>query len=256
MTDLTDAYAEHQRLRGFSAATITRRTSTLHAFARTVALEAATESDVAAFLAHWPHARTRHAYLSDLRAFYGWAVPRGHVAADPTTLVGAVKVPNSLPRPVRGAQAATRTGNDDVRLMAALALYAGLRCCEIARLHMDDVTDHEMVVRGGKGGKDRQVRLHPALARMLAGREGPLFPGLSPGAVSKRLGRHMRACGVPGTAHQLRHTFGTELARVTPDLLMIGQVMGHSSATTTLGYTMLASDKAAGAMAAMFPDGT
>ena len=256
--DLIAAYADYQRLlRGWSEPTIRRRTATLRQFERAITpdtLSSATEAQALAFLARYPRPRTRHAYRSDLRTFYSWALRRGHIDHDPLEHVEQVKVPHSLPRPLApsAARAVTRADGDDMRLMVALALYAGLRCSEIARLDMGDVTDTALIVRGGKGGKDRRVPLHPALVEMLAGRSGRLFD-LTPGAVGKRLKRHMVAHGVNATAHQLRHTFGTELAKVSHgDMLMIGALMGHSSATTTLGYTQLVGDLGAAAVSGMF----
>jgi integrase len=89
---------------------------------------------------------------------------------------------------------------------------------------------------------------------MLAGRRGPLFT-VSPDTVGRRIKEHLVSCGVHATAHQLRHTFGTELARVTGgDLWMIGSLMGHASATTTMGYTQLGGDKGASAVSHLFGD--
>lgn len=255
--DLVASFAAHQRLRGWSDATVTRRSGTLRMFAGTVALDRATVDDVEAFLAARKTAATRHAYRSDLRAFYSWAVDRGHVATDPTTRVAPIKVPRYLPRPLDATSLrdAIAAADPEMRLMLMLGAYAGLRCMEIANLRAEDIADGVLVVRGGKGGKDRAVPLHPALEGALAqmGHGGQVFPGATPDNVSRRVTRHLRAHGINATAHQLRHTFGTELARVTHgDLLVVGSVMGHASATTTLGYAKLAANQAAPAISQMF----
>jgi integrase len=253
-------YANYQRLRGWAETTIRRRTVTLSMLERLAApgdLTTVTGDTVVEFLAGYRSPRTRHSYRSDLRAFYTWAIRRNLVAADPTELIDSVKVPKSLPRPINSAMVPAiiaAAADDDTRLMVALAVYAGLRRAEIAALDAGNVSDRALVVRDGKGGKDRTVPLHPALAKMLEGKRGPLFD-VSPDTVGRRIKDHLRACGVTATAHQLRHTFGTELARITGgDLLMIGQLMGHASATTTMGYTQLGGDKGAAAVSHLFGD--
>lgn len=44
------------------------------------------------------------------------------------------------------------------------------------------------------------------------------------------------------SAHALRHTFATDVSRVTPDLLVLRQLLGHSSLATTQIYLGLATD--------------
>lgn len=252
---LIDQFAAYQRLRGWSAETVRRRTRTLAQVDRLVPLDRATCSDLEQFLAAKPAASTRHAYRADLRAFYRWAVERGHVFDDPTRLIDAIKVPTGLPRPLHvDALAAVIAGAPgDMKLMLMLGAYVGLRRSEIAHLTTDDLDGGMLTVRGGKGGKDRQVPLHPALAGAFVGRSGQVFAGATPASVGAQVARYLRRHGIDATAHQLRHTFGTELARVTGgDVLVVGQMMGHSSPVTTLGYTRLASGAAARAVGQMY----
>lgn len=252
---LIEQFAAYQRLCGFTPSTIRRRSATLRQLARFLALPSATVGDLETFLGSKSSATTRHAYRSDLRAFYSWATERGHVTSDPTTALHAIKVPHGLPRPldVDTLKGAIAAAEGDLRLMLMLGAYAGLRRMEIAALNATDVREGLLVVRGGKGGKDRVVPLHPALAGALAGRAGQVFPGHTPESVGRAIARHLRSCGIDATAHQLRHTFGTELARVSGgDVLVVGEVMGHSSATTTLGYTRLALGRASAAVGQMY----
>jgi integrase len=138
-----------------------------------------------------------------------------------------------------------------MRWQVGLALYAGLRCAEIAALRGEDVwrtgDRTAVVVRHGKGGKDRVVPMAAELAAILrdAPTHGPLFPGrggdpVHARAVSSRLRRHLLRCGVDATAHQLRHTFATTFAQRSPDLYLLMRLMGHSSPSTTIGYIQLA----------------
>jgi integrase len=100
------------------------------------------------------------------------------------------------------------------------------------------------VVRGGKGGKDRVVPIHAALARLLHGipARGPVIVGhhghrVTPDTVGDIIRRHFAALGIDGTPHQLRHVFGTEAARAAAgDLVTVAALMGHASTSTTMGY--------------------
>lgn len=249
--DLIAAYSDHQRAGSLSEKTITRRASTLRTFGRYVGdLTTAGEPDVIAWLNAYRSPKTKHAYRSDLMGFYDWLLKRGHIDANPVADTRAIKLPSPMPRPI-GPEVATalQRGRKRTRQMVALGLYAGLRCAEIASLDGSDLFLHLeppiLLVRDGKGGKDRAVPMHPELVDILddAPPAGPLFPGqrgrehVSPGSVSALLSRHLRACGIRATPHQLRHTFGTEMTReARGDLLSVATVMGHASMQTTRGY--------------------
>jgi integrase/recombinase XerD len=250
---LIEDYARYQRSRGFSERTIARRTTTLTLFAKLVAPAGpndATMEDVENFLASKTSARTRHAYRSDLRTFYNWAIRRGLLTNDPTVLIDPIKVPKSLPRPLYGdLDGLMLVGRIEVRRMVALGLYAGLRCAEIAVLDGSDIHLHVippvLVVRDGKGAKDRVVPIRRPLVPLLrdAPRSGPVFPNHSTGrpvkakSVSAAIKRHLQACEVDGVPHQLRHTFGTTAAQAAGgDLQAVAVAMGHGSLETTKGY--------------------
>lgn len=256
--DYLHPYTDHMHLRGLRPATIKRRVGTLALFARHVApcpLAAVDADMVADFLGGYRMPRTRHAYRADLAAFYRWAHRRRLVAADPLDDVDTVRVPKGLPRPIAPTTIPSIVAachDADLALMVALAAYAGLRRAEIAALSADDIAAGVIVVRDGKGGKDRAIPAHPVILRLLVGRRGPLF-AVCAQTVGRRIRAHLRACGIDGTCHQLRHSFGTELARVSHgDLLTVGALMGHESPVTTLGYTALSGDRGADAVAHLY----
>lgn len=258
MSTYVDRFAAHQRYRNLSTATIRRRKNTLEHFEKFIwptDLRDAKPDDLEQFLSCKHAARTKHAYRSDLRVFYKWLVDKEILERSPAERIASVKVPKSLPRPIAVADAlgALTHGRRQVRRMVGLALFAGLRCHEIAQLDAEDVWLHVnppmVVVRHGKGGKDRSVPMHPMLAELLADlpSSGPVFPGqrghrtMQPYSVSKAIAAHLERSGVFATPHQLRHTFGSELARVSGgNLVLVAEFMGHESATTTMGYVRLA----------------
>lgn len=194
---------------------------------------------------------TRRAYVSHVRAFYGWVVKVGAVDSDPTGGLTLPKMTRGLPRPLPEAdlRAVVDQASPKLRLMVLLGAFCGLRCQEIAGLHWSDLSTDggqtTLLVRDGKGGKERVVPVPAAvLEAMLAygrRRSGPMFFGLdarqvTPGAVSTAINRLLRRAGVRGTAHQLRHRFGTTAYRLTTDLRMVQELMGHSSPQTTARY--------------------
>lgn len=247
-------YCAHLQMRHLSPATITRRRYCLNLFARFIeptSLAEATAEHVEEFIGTRKAARTKHAYRSDLRSFYKWAAKKGLVKRSPAHDIPTIKIPRALPRPVRldDAMGALTFGSLRIRRMVGLALFAGLRCAEVARLHAEDVdTAHRIItVRNGKGGKDRSVPMHPELAALMHGlpSSGPVFPGLNgptvqPGTVSQAIRDHLTVCGIEASAHQLRHTFGTELARASGgNLVLCADWMGHADPRTTMGYVRL-----------------
>jgi integrase len=111
------------------------------------------------------------------------------------------------------------------RLGVILFLYTGLRLSEAAALLWDDVEleTSTITVQDGKGGKARSVPIHPRLDRELR-RTQDRAPGravipnrngtpMHPKNVAEIFSRWLQARGVKITAHQLRHTFATELLR-------------------------------------------
>jgi site-specific recombinase XerD len=252
-----EQFGRYQRGRGFSDATIKRRTLTLRSLQRFLepkTLGQATTMDLEEFLAAKPAARTRHAYRSDIRTFYAWAVRRDLLTANPASGLESVKVPKSLPRPLadEAARSLLLHGDRVTRQMVALGLFAGLRCAEIASLCAEDVWIHgdecTVVVRDGKGAKDRSIPMSSELRDILGKvpNSGPLFPGKNgrrtvvPGTVSARIRRHLARAGIDGVPHQLRHTFGTAVARRSGgDVVLTASWMGHGSTDTTMGYIRL-----------------
>lgn len=179
------------------------------------------------------------------RAFYRWAHAAGHVESDPAAPLPPVRVSPGVPRPAPEhvlakalADAAPRE-----RLLLMLAAFAGLRCCELARLDGSWWGDPMLRVLG-KGAKWRLVPVTlPELTTeldLLADAGGPAFPNrltgkpITAGHVSRLLSEALP----PGwTGHTLRHRFATITLEQTKDLLAVAEVLGHASTETTQRYT-------------------
>ena len=263
-TALGDLFAQHQTARGFSPATIARRRTSLAGLARHLAplgLLDATTDDLEEWLSlHRRSPRTMHAYGSDARQFYAWAVKRRLIDRSPAADLGSVRVPRTMPRPVAVDDcflALARARDFDLRLMLALALYAGLRRSEIAALCTEDVRlagSPQLVVRNGKGGKDRIIPVHRDLASLLAARKRPgRYFDVTAKTVGDRCARHLQRCGIDASLHKLRHTFCTEFMRAAGGNLSLGaRVMGHANPVTTQGYDGWNGGPADASVAAMF----
>jgi len=243
--EFLEGYLANQRYRGFSPKTIKRRRMSLTRFLRSVGstpLAEVTPRQVQAFVAPAPTPASRRAYLGDIRNFYRWLIREEAVTVNPTDRVDPPKVPNRLPTPVRAddLRRMIDAATGDTLTMLLLGAHAGLRVSEIARLHTDDVdfAAGTLTVRDGKGGKDGVVPLTPVLAAHLATLPpGPVVEASHPDSVGCRLRRHYLRCGVRGRVHDLRHSYGTEAARVSNgNVMLVQKLMRHSNIVTSMRY--------------------
>lgn len=175
--------------------------------------------------------------------------------ADPLTVEEARRLLAAIPR-------YTLAGQRDHALFA-LFLDTGLRISEMSRLMLSDLRLSEgyLLVRHGKGDKDRVVPLKPervreleyyltALRPALARRDSPPAVWLStqggPLAATTcrdRLRYYARLAGL-GTQrvypHRLRATFATRLDRAGVNVTVIQELMGHADIKTTSHYVGVA----------------
>ena len=139
-------------------------------------------------------------------------------------------------------------------------VYTGLRLQELLDLEMTDLNlaSREIIVREGKGQKDRIVPIHPRLVPVLrnylaargarqnhsrfmftgAQSEKPIS-GKDVRTVCRKLSR---ASGVTFTPHMLRHTFGRLMVEAGVDLFKIKEMMGHTSVATTQIYLSVSTE--------------
>ena len=232
-------------------------------------LEALKPADFRAYLAQrnrrgLARASTARA-ISSVRGFFRFIEKRGIARSAAIAMVGAPKVPRSVPRALGeaealGAVAAVGELSDEPwlaardRALLALLYGCGLRIGEALGLDRADVPKGEAMVVTGKGKKQRLVPVLPAVKRALAdylalcphkgNADGPLFVGargerLNAG-VAQRQVRALRAIlGLPETAtpHAFRHSFATHLLAGGGDLRTIQELLGHASLSTTQRYT-------------------
>jgi integrase/recombinase XerD len=155
------------------------------------------------------------------------------------------------------------------RLIIQLGLNTGLRVSEIVKLRVEDVdlVGGELLVRAGKGDKDRMVPLPSHLLRELEAwvgmrMDGPVFqrngargrpttnPYLSTRTVELMILAAADRAGIQKhiTPHKMRHTYATELLRRGADIREIQELLGHANLSTTEIYTHVVVDRLRGAV--------
>jgi site-specific recombinase XerD len=210
---------------------------------------------------------SRGVYLSHARAFYAWAVLENELPADPTRRIRPPIRRRGMPRgldPVKVVDLLERLSGAQW-YMISLALWCGMRVEEIAQVD----PGRDLIDRGegqwvlhvhGKGGNERVVTVPEHLARALAAAgDGYLFPSkhnplgrVDAEHVSREGAATLRAGGIAGTMHQLRHTHATALFQRTHDLVLVQQQLGHRSVSSTQIYAQTAGLDP-GVLAHLFP---
>ena len=153
------------------------------------------------------------------------------------------------------------------RLLLAVMAYGGLRRGEVVGLDWDDVdlSRRLLRVRRAKGGRQRTIPIHPALAPLFAEYYATRVPlsnqALFVGVQGNRLHytqlgqvfrRYVAASGVGErkrvTPHTLRHVFATELLRAGANLRQIQELLGHKHLDSTQRYTRVNAHELRGAV--------
>ena len=141
-----------------------------------------------------------------------------------------------------------------------MTLYGtGMRRAELARLKVSDIDSQRMIIRvvAGKGGKDRDLPLSPALLETLREywrwrqpklymfptrtRGQTLDQPISDKTVWIACNEAARQAGIKKriTPHTLRHSWATHLLEAGTDLRTIQVLLGHGDLETTAQYLHL-----------------
>lgn len=138
------------------------------------------------------------------------------------------------------------------RCILMLIYSAGLRLGELLALERTDIIPErrQVLIRGGKGGKDRVSLLSDRILTHLNEYLHAYTPGTflfespdggmySATSVQMVFRRALKKAGItaPATVHTLRHSFATHLLENGTDLRYIQTLLGHSSSKTTEIYT-------------------
>lgn len=204
-------------------------------------------------------ASARANMLCSFRVFFTWSVDQEYIARSPAVNFKTPQRARPLPRALTLHQVrqlvdhlANGTGRRARRDEALLltALYAGLRGCELAKLHwsMVDLDAGVIAILLSKMNKGRAVPIHPALLDVLTrwrdlqhlDSSSPVFSlddtPIAAGRVVKIAQRARAGSGVQFTTHELRHTFATWALRKSKNLYAVSKSLGHSQLRQTEIY--------------------
>lgn len=204
----------------------------------------ATAESITEYLNGLAAASTRRARLSDLRCSYRVLILGGLLRVDPTLALPKVRAPRWTPRPLSDEEIELlHELPEDVHRMVTLALYAGLRAAEIAKLEAKQL---ERWPQGwalrikGKGGHVGTIPAHPRVVEVMKGHVGRLFPEATANSVSHAAHYWFARIGIEGGIHRCRHTFATRALEASGnDLLCVRDLLRHASVSTTQIYTQL-----------------
>lgn len=251
-------WARRMRAEGLAERTVTDRPAIVRRAAAAVGARPTelTTDQLVDYLAWLPSSGTRQTYFSALRSWHLWLTAQGIRADDPTADLRRPRAPRRRPRPVA-------TGHLD-RLLASgirgrtrtavlLCSYQGLRVHEAAKIRGEDVDLVAGTLRVvGKGGVEEYLPLHhliAAEAKRYPDR-GFWFPSHTrPGrpirsnSLSDSISKAMSRADVPGTAHCLRHWYGTELVRSGVNVRVVQTLLRHASLATTAIYVKVDADQ-------------
>lgn len=212
-------------------------------------------------------------YLAGVRAFYR-ALEWAHAATLPQVRSPSDPTPPEERRPalpdnlyIKLIQHLSGTSPQHVRdrLAVRLMAEAGLRISEIINLQVEDISlvERLLLVRAGKGGKQRSVPLSKALVQEIEGwlklRLAYLAAGerallinlggrkangrpMTDKSLRKTLNQYYRDLGFPKRyygAHMLRHTAGTRFYRKSRDLHATARLLGHTNVNTSAIYAKM-----------------
>jgi integrase/recombinase XerD len=211
---------------------------------------------------------TQQQRLIPLRAFFKWLARENHILSNPASELELPRVHRKLPTHILSAEdidaVMTQTqlhGDWGVRDRAILeTLYStGIRRSELINLKLYDIDikNGSLMVRQGKGQKDRYVPLGSRAIQWLKRYLEEIRPSIviepdegyvfvhefgepfSKNRLSDMIKKHLRAAGVdkPGAAHLFRHAMATHMLTNGADIRFIQAILGHAQLTTTEIYT-------------------
>ncbi len=257
-----EGYLAHERAGGKRTSTSSARRQHLEHLARRVNVgpwQVPTDILLDFLAAQEWASETRRGRRTTFARFYRWGMFRGFVHVNPVDDTPRVRTVNGAARPTPDAayREALIAADPRAQLMLRLAAEVGMRRGEVAQAHtrdlMVDLVDYSLIVHG-KGGKTRIVPLPRSLGKQIATEAaGYLFPGRDNGHLSPRyVGKIIRDL-LPGewTMHTLRHRFGTRAYALTSDLLLVQDLLGHASPSTTRRYVAGNSTRARAAIEAL-----
>ena len=172
-----------------------------------------------------------------------WSLLDGRGASNPVRTVPKFPAPHALPRgrdPHTIDAALKLTTLSRMRACCRVMLWTGMRPSELQRAQPGDVNDKAAIVRTVKGGRVRVVPLTSQAVEAWKEFDAAECWQRVPQAAPMNRWLKKRT-GLPDLrVYDLRHSYGTALARRQTRLDVIGALMGHSTLELTKRYTLAA----------------
>jgi len=213
---------------------------------------------------------SQHTRLVPLKAFFKWLAKENHILYNPASELELPRLHRRLPKHLLTVEEIERILNQTslhgaigIRDRAIIeTLYStGMRRMEAANLKLYDVdlTNGSVMIRGGKGNKDRLIPIGERACAWIRKYLDEVRPGyvvepdhgtiflaeygepLVKGRLTDMVRRHIEAAGItkPGSCHLFRHTMATMMLENGADIRYIQAMLGHSSLSTTEIYTQV-----------------
>lgn len=191
---------------------------------------------------------------ANLSAFFQWMFVEELISKNPCMKVKPIKIEDKVRLPFTSVQLdKLRSGCKDARqrAMVEVLVSSGVRCSEFCSLKISDVDlrSKTILVRNGKGGKDRKTfmsdlaaaHLEKYLAERTDDRPELFLSNYKKAYTQKGVDRQLKnvakRAGVDNVhPHRFRRTFATSLYNRGMDIHEVQRLMGHSNINTTLGY--------------------
>lgn len=265
-------FRRHLKRKNYSQRTIRDYISTLKQFILWLncPIEEASNKKVLGFIDHLLDKKlkpkTINCYLDSIRSFYEYLKEGEDLEiVNPVKRGYSLRLSKPLPRFLKDEEVSRLLqkleGLRD-RAMFLLMLRCGLRVEEVASLTIGalDLRRGKLLVKSGKGAKDRMVYVspdaHDALTDYLRQRsqsrsklvflvEKGRCRGqpISVRGIQKRMEYYANESGLKVTCHHLRHTMATQLLNADADITIIQDLLGHSRITTTQRYCKVSNRK-------------
>ena len=213
---------------------------------------------------------TQQQRLIPIKAFFKWLTKENYILYNPASELELPKVHKRLPKAILSADEVERVLNQSLlhgelgirdRAIIETLYSSGIRRMELVNLSLYDVDlkNGTLMVREGKGKKDRMVPLGRRACDWIERYRDEIRPGLvmepddgtlflhergeplKKNRLTDLVKKHIGAAGIdkPGACHLFRHSMATLMLDNGADIRHIQAILGHSQLSTTEIYTQV-----------------